>query len=66
VTSPTLVATAQALVADDNSLLADRFDVYYAMADDRIGVARLEVPEHLPPAGAPSSPEVTRTGATSP
>lgn len=28
-----------------------RFDVYYGMADNRIGVARLDVPEHLPPAG---------------
>ena len=27
----------------------DRFDVYYGMADDRIGVARLDVPEALPP-----------------
>ena len=26
----------------------DRFDVYYGMADDRIGVARLDVPEFLP------------------
>ncbi|MBC8038500.1 MAG: glycosidase [Rhizobiales bacterium] len=26
----------------------DRFDVYYGMADSRIGVARLEVPEDLP------------------
>jgi len=26
----------------------DRFDIYYGMADDRIGVARLIVPEHLP------------------
>ena len=26
----------------------DRFDVYYGMADNRIGVARLDVPEHLP------------------
>ena len=25
----------------------DRFDVYYGMADSRIGVARLDVPEHL-------------------
>lgn len=25
----------------------DRFDVYYGMADDRIGVARLDLPEHL-------------------
>jgi predicted GH43/DUF377 family glycosyl hydrolase len=26
----------------------DRFDVYYGMADDRIGVARLDMPERLP------------------
>jgi len=26
----------------------DRFDVYYGMADDRIGVARLDLPESLP------------------
>ena len=26
----------------------DRFDVYYGMADDRIGVARMIVPEALP------------------
>jgi predicted GH43/DUF377 family glycosyl hydrolase len=26
----------------------DRFDVYYGMADDRIGVARLDVPSRLP------------------
>lgn len=26
----------------------DRFDVYYGMADNRIGVARLDVPKHLP------------------
>ena len=31
----------------------DRFDVYYGMADDRIGVARLDLPEHLP-TGAPA------------
>jgi predicted GH43/DUF377 family glycosyl hydrolase len=29
----------------------DRFDVYYGMADDRIGVARLDVPEILPVGG---------------
>jgi predicted GH43/DUF377 family glycosyl hydrolase len=29
--------------------LPDRFDVYYGMADERIGVARLDVPEFLPP-----------------
>jgi predicted GH43/DUF377 family glycosyl hydrolase len=27
---------------------SDRFDVYYGMADDRIGVARLDVPATLP------------------
>lgn len=26
----------------------DRFDIYYGMADDRIGVARMDVPETLP------------------
>lgn len=31
----------------------DRFDVYYGMADNRIGVARLDVPERLPQ-GAPA------------
>lgn len=33
----------------------DRFDIYYGMADNRIGVARLDVPERLPP-GAPADP----------
>jgi predicted GH43/DUF377 family glycosyl hydrolase len=32
----------------------DRFDIYYGMADCRIGVARLDVPEHLPLYGAPA------------
>jgi predicted GH43/DUF377 family glycosyl hydrolase len=27
----------------------DRFDVYYGMADNRIGVARLDLPKQLPP-----------------
>ena len=27
----------------------DRFDVYYGMADNRIGVARLDIPATLPP-----------------
>ena len=27
----------------------DRFDVYYGMADKRVGVARLDLPEFLPP-----------------
>jgi beta-1,2-mannobiose phosphorylase / 1,2-beta-oligomannan phosphorylase len=29
----------------------DRFDVYYGMADSRIGVARLDLPDMLPPGG---------------
>jgi predicted GH43/DUF377 family glycosyl hydrolase len=37
----------------------DRFDVYYGMADNRIGVARLDLPEHLPPGAAADPPEAT-------
>jgi predicted GH43/DUF377 family glycosyl hydrolase len=29
----------------------DRFDVYYGMADSRIGVARLDLPDCLPSGG---------------
>jgi predicted GH43/DUF377 family glycosyl hydrolase len=44
----------------------DRYDVYYGMADSRIGVARLDVPNVLPtgapadsprPAAAPGTPD---------
>ena len=35
----------------------DRFDVYYGMADNRIGVARLDVPECLPPGALVDRPE---------
>jgi len=35
----------------------DRFDVYYGMADKRIGVARLDLPEFLPPGGIADAPE---------
>jgi len=35
----------------------DRFDVYYGMADNRIGVARLNVPDFLPPGGIADPPE---------
>ena len=38
----------------------DRFDVYYGMADNRIGVARLDVPEHLP-SGAFADPPQARS-----
>ena len=34
----------------------DRFDVYYGMADSRIGVARLDLPDSLPPGGVADSP----------
>ncbi len=34
----------------------DRFDIYYGMADDRIGVARLDLPDHLPPGGLADPP----------
>jgi predicted GH43/DUF377 family glycosyl hydrolase len=36
----------------------DRFDVYYGMADNRIGVARLEVPDHLPLGAAADPPAI--------
>ena len=35
----------------------DRFDVYYGMADNRIGVARLDLPDFLPPGGIADPPE---------
>lgn len=34
----------------------DRYDVYYGMADNRIGVARLDIPEILPTGGASDPP----------
>lgn len=38
----------------DDLGLPDRFDVYYGMADDRIGVARLDVPDSIPAGGSPA------------
>ena len=38
---------------------SDRFDVYYGMADNRIGVARLDIPEILPPGEPADSAETT-------
>jgi beta-1,2-mannobiose phosphorylase / 1,2-beta-oligomannan phosphorylase len=35
----------------------DRFDVYYGMADNRIGVARLDLPHSLPSGGVGAVPE---------
>jgi beta-1,2-mannobiose phosphorylase / 1,2-beta-oligomannan phosphorylase len=37
----------------------NRFDVYYGMADNRIGAARLDVPDCLPVGGAADPPETT-------
>jgi predicted GH43/DUF377 family glycosyl hydrolase len=45
----------------DDLGLPDRIDVYYGMADNRIGVARLDVPEHLPP-GAPADGDGPKAG----
>jgi len=41
----------------DDLGLSNRFDVYYGMADSRIGVARLDMPNVLPPEGVADSPE---------
>ena len=35
----------------------DRFDVYYGMADNRIGVANSDVPERLPPGALADPPQ---------
>jgi predicted GH43/DUF377 family glycosyl hydrolase len=40
----------------DDIGLPDRFDIYYGMADSRIGVARLDLPEFLPKASTGSPP----------
>jgi hypothetical protein len=37
----------------------DRFDVYYGMADNRIGVARLDLPKDLPPGAPADLPEAS-------
>jgi beta-1,2-mannobiose phosphorylase / 1,2-beta-oligomannan phosphorylase len=41
----------------DDLGLADRFDVYYGMADNRIGVARLDLPHSLPTGGVAAEPK---------
>jgi hypothetical protein len=40
----------------DDIGMPDRFDIYYGMADNRIGVARLDLPEFLPSEGFADSP----------
>lgn len=39
----------------DDLDMPDRFDIYYGMADNRIGVARLDLPELLPTYPAPKA-----------
>jgi predicted GH43/DUF377 family glycosyl hydrolase len=41
----------------DDLGLPHRFDVYYGMADDRIGVARLDLPDSLPSGGVAALPQ---------
>jgi predicted GH43/DUF377 family glycosyl hydrolase len=41
----------------DDLGLPDRLDVYYGMADNRIGVARLDLPDFLPPGAVADPPE---------
>jgi len=41
----------------DDLGLPDRFDVYYGMADNRIGVARLDLPKTLPTGGVADQSE---------
>jgi len=41
----------------DDLGLPNRFDVYYGMADDRIGVARLDLPDFLPTGGVAAQPK---------
>jgi beta-1,2-mannobiose phosphorylase / 1,2-beta-oligomannan phosphorylase len=45
----------------------NRFDVYYGLADSRIGVARLDVPEFLPPGALDlSQPQTMNRSVTAP
>jgi predicted GH43/DUF377 family glycosyl hydrolase len=69
VLTPALPQERQGIVANvvfptgidrrDDLGLSDRFDVYYGMADKRIGVARLNLPDFLPSEGVSDPPEAT-------
>ena len=48
----------------DDQGTPDRIDVYYGMADSRIGAARLDIPEH-PPTGAPADGTAPKEGGHS-
>ena len=41
----------------DDLGLPDRYDMYYGMADDRIGVARIDLPDHLPEGAMAHAPK---------
>ncbi len=67
------MAIAEMVLAGDAVLLAaidrrndlgtpDRFDVYCGMADNRIGVTRLDLPEHLLLLSAPAAGGEPTTG----
>jgi predicted GH43/DUF377 family glycosyl hydrolase len=43
----------------DDIGLPERYDVYYGMADYRIGVARFDVPDVLPQGGLADPPDTT-------
>jgi predicted GH43/DUF377 family glycosyl hydrolase len=67
--SPELPQEREGMVADvvfptgidrrDDLGTPDRLDVYYGMADNRIGVARLDLPEEMPAEGVADAPEAT-------
>jgi predicted GH43/DUF377 family glycosyl hydrolase len=67
VLTPTLPQERQGRIANvvfptgidrrDDLGLPNRFDIYYGMADSRIGVARLDLPDVFPTGGVADSPE---------
>ncbi len=67
VLTPTLPQECHGIIANvvfptgidrrDDLGLPDRYDIYYGMADDRIGVARLDLPAILPAEGVSDPPE---------
>jgi predicted GH43/DUF377 family glycosyl hydrolase len=67
VLTPELLQERQGIVANvvfptaidrrDDLGSPDRFDVYYGMADNRIGVARLDVPDRLPTGSFADAPK---------
>ncbi|MDB5325645.1 MAG: putative glycosylase [Phycisphaerales bacterium] len=50
----------------DDLGMPDRFDIYYGMADSRIGVATMQVPGQLPLSNAPKADAPGATAAAKP